>query len=217
MSAALPPGSMVGTGLHQSLPRKSCLEQSVMLPNSRNLTPKWCELCDYKYAQKGGDQGGWSDGAAPLFSVLLEHSPGYQLFPYPNFPLDPNPFPLVSSHQFTLAQAILSLALMLQSELQATSPLRPAKKHLYTFSADLNPFLFEHSYNHTTRIIQGSKFLEFGSITDCSRHDFLGRGGWSFGVNLFLYPPCCLGAVLLTSEWGLLIVESLTFIQEANW
>ena len=40
----------------------------------------------------------------PLFSVLLEHLPGYKPFPYPNLPLDPNPFYMVSSHQLTLTQ-----------------------------------------------------------------------------------------------------------------
>ena len=38
-------------------------------------------------------------------------------------------------------------------------------------------FLFGHTPDHSSSDIQIRKYHELGSITDCSRHDFLMRGG----------------------------------------
>jgi len=62
----------------------------------------------------------------------------------------------------------------------------------------LEPFLFGHCFDHSNDNIQFQKALEFKGIIYCSRPDFSSEGGQSWGESLFLYPPCSLGAVLLT-------------------
>ena len=212
MSAALPPGSMVGTetGLHQWTNTPS-LESHVWsswqcFQTHGTLAPKCHELCDYIYAQKGGVQGGWGDGIAPSFqcswSTYLDTShfhtqtshwtPTHFTWSHLiNWPWPSHPELSTDAPEWTPSN--------IPSESGKGVPLQP-------FSW-LEPLIFEHNYNHTFHIIQESKALEFRSIADCSKQDFLRRECWSIGVNLSLYPPCCLGAVLLTSEWCLLTVE----------
>ena len=56
-------------------------------------------------------------------------------------PIGPQPILLGLKLSIYLSPAILGLALMLQSELQVTTPLSPAKEGLYSSSAGLNPSL----------------------------------------------------------------------------
>ena len=56
-------------------------------------------------------------------------------------PIGPQPILLGLDSSIYLSPAILGLALMLQSELEVTSPLSPAKKGLYSPSAGLDPSL----------------------------------------------------------------------------
>ena len=76
-----------------------------------------------------------------------------QAISIPKPPIGPQPIVhgLISS--IYSSPAILSLALMLQSELQATSLLSLAKKCLYIFSANLNPSPFKHNYDHRPHTI----------------------------------------------------------------
>ena len=105
MTAALPPGNMVGTRMSSHLrlntpsPEKSCLEQSIMLFNSWDfgiwmLLFEWLVLCPKRTAPSQLTRGNGSSISGPN-----EHSPGSRLFPYPNFPQHPNPLSLVPDHQ----------------------------------------------------------------------------------------------------------------------
>ena len=88
-------------------------------------------------------------------------------------PIGPQPILLGLKSSIYLSPAILGLALMLQSECQVTTPLSPAKKGLYSSSAGLDPSLLGIIIVTQLTPFRGSMSLEFGSITDHSRH---GRG-----------------------------------------